>query len=263
MDRLLNIARRLARTTGLFGPARSLYRSLLNPAVRERRKLLWKRYRGIIRPGTLVFDVGADIGLYSEVFASLGARVVAVEPLPENVRVLQNCAHRDRIEVVQAAAGPAVGTATFHTASLHTMGSLSAEWLEAAARSPRVQAMDVVWSGEIEVPTTTLDLLAGRFGYPDFIKIDVEGYEEGVLQGLSRQPRCMSFEFNPEIFDVAQRCLHMPLFDSASEFNYVVLESGDFALPAWTSRESLLDHLRRAHIEASGDIFVRRPGPPA
>lgn len=259
MDRFLNFARRFARRTGLFGPAKSIYRGFFDSGGRVRRRELSDRYRQVIRPGTLVFDVGADIGLYSEVFASLGARVVAVEPLPENVRILENCDYRDRIEIVQAAAGPSVGVATFHKATVHTMGSLSSQWLDEASRSSRVKAMNVAWREDIEVATVTLDSLVERFGEPDFVKIDVEGYEESVLRGLSVQPRCISFEFNPEILDVAHRCLHLRVFDPASECNYVVLESGEFALPLWTDRETVMRHIRDSHVSASGDIFVRRP----
>jgi FkbM family methyltransferase len=44
---------------------------------------------------------------------------------------------------------------------------------------------------------TTLDELIGKHGVPVFIKIDVEGFEEAVLQGLSQPVRALSFEFTP------------------------------------------------------------------
>jgi FkbM family methyltransferase len=42
------------------------------------------------------------------------------------------------------------------------------------------------WNDELEVPMRTLDELIREYGVPDFCKIDVEGYEFGVIQGLSR-----------------------------------------------------------------------------
>ena len=42
-----------------------------------------------VRPGDLVFDVGAHVGDRIAAFRRLGARVVAVEPQPALVRTLQ------------------------------------------------------------------------------------------------------------------------------------------------------------------------------
>src|SRR5436309_3245329 len=42
-----------------------------------------------VRPGDLCFDVGANVGRKTEAMLRLGARVVAVEPLPECVRELK------------------------------------------------------------------------------------------------------------------------------------------------------------------------------
>ena len=45
------------------------------------------------------------------------------------------------------------------------------------------------------VPVTTLDALIERHGVPSFVKVDAEGFEEEVLQGLSRSIKALSFEF--------------------------------------------------------------------
>jgi FkbM family methyltransferase len=42
------------------------------------------------------------------------------------------------------------------------------------------------WGEVVEnrsVPCTTLDALTTRFGYPDLVKIDVEGHEDLVMNG--------------------------------------------------------------------------------
>jgi hypothetical protein len=45
-----------------------------------------------VKSGDLVFNIGANVGVYSEIFASLGAHMIAVELLPENVVIFQHCA---------------------------------------------------------------------------------------------------------------------------------------------------------------------------
>ncbi|HEY1471426.1 MAG TPA: FkbM family methyltransferase [Candidatus Acidoferrum sp.] len=44
---------------------------------------MYRLYSEFVSAGDLVFDIGANIGDYAEMFARLGARVVAVEPNPE------------------------------------------------------------------------------------------------------------------------------------------------------------------------------------
>src|SRR4051812_50226625 len=46
-------------------------------------------YGGFVRPGDLVFDIGAHVGDRVACFRRLGARVVAVEPQPAMARMLK------------------------------------------------------------------------------------------------------------------------------------------------------------------------------
>ena len=52
-------------------------------------------YGHFVRPGDLVFDIGAHVGDRVASFRRLGARVVAVEPQPAMVRALRLLYGRD------------------------------------------------------------------------------------------------------------------------------------------------------------------------
>lgn len=133
---------------------------------------------------SVLVDVGANVGFYTLLARSLGKRVIAIEPLPQNVDYL--CANLlannwADVEVLPVGLSAKPGVAVLHGGS--TGASLVAGWANA---SPLLRR---------PVPLSTLDLvLSGRFaGEQLFIKVDVEGAEHTVLQGaeqtLARNPR--------------------------------------------------------------------------
>ncbi|MGA2484299.1 MAG: FkbM family methyltransferase [Candidatus Acidiferrales bacterium] len=243
---------------GLSRAARSLRRVLRGPRALRDRRLMRQFFAPLLPPGALVFDVGANVGTLTEVFASLGAKVIAVEPNPDCARHIQLVTERAAVEVIQAAAGGKAGTAILHVADRRDkMSSLSEEWCEAMRKQSKVH--EGIWTREITVPVVTLDALIEKYGMPHYIKIDVEGYEENVLDGLSRQPSLLSFEFNRAYFDTAICCLEKKLLDR-SLFNFTVVDPIRFELPEWVGREALRNKLIALGEEKGlGDVFVRRP----
>jgi FkbM family methyltransferase len=143
-------------------------------------------YSQFLQPGDLVFDIGANIGLRAQLFLDMGLRVVSVEPQPE-------CAARINPEatVICAAAGAKSGTETFYPASPNWLSTLSQEYIEATKYEWPVQYLEPV-----EVRIVTMDELIAEHGVPAFLKIDVEGGELGVLQGLSTPVKALSFEMH-------------------------------------------------------------------
>ena len=63
------------------------------------------------------------------------------------------------------------------------------------------------WNKSIDVQVNTLDNMISRYGSPEFTKIDVEGYEFEVLNGLSQPIKTISFEFTSEEKKQAFACL--------------------------------------------------------
>jgi FkbM family methyltransferase len=131
-----------------------------------------------VAPGDTVWDVGANVGLYAAQFlARQAAHVVCFEPAPEAVLRLEQTfgrgtAARERVHIVPAALSNVRGTVRFAV-----NGS-----------SPTNKIVDsAVVESTIEVPVLRGDEVAAERGLPlpNVIKIDVEGYEWEVLQGLA------------------------------------------------------------------------------
>src|SRR6516162_5550083 len=91
-----------------WGIARSLWIYYRSPSRRRRMDRLYARF---VRPGDLVFDIGAHVGDRTAAFCRLGCRVVAVEPQPSLVRLLRTFyRHRAMVTIapVAVAASPGI-----------------------------------------------------------------------------------------------------------------------------------------------------------
>lgn len=215
-------------------------------------------YSSLLPNDALVFDIGANVGTMTTIFASLGAKVIAVEPNPDCARHIERTTSRDRVEVLQAAVGEKNGQADLEISDRKDkMSSLSSEWREAVTKGNPSYARQ--WNRKLTVPMITLDSLVQQFGAPFYIKIDVEGYEHQVLSGLSTCPPLLSFEFNSVFLDPALGALENPIFNEAA-FNYTLVDPVKFELQNWINREELKKIvLSSKNAPGVGDIFARNP----
>jgi FkbM family methyltransferase len=241
--------------------ARALLRSLrLYYGDRDRRRAMAALYAGFVGPGDLVFDIGAHVGDRVAAFRSLGARVVAVEPQPALVRVLRLIYGRDKnVAIVAAAAGRAPGAAELMlNIDNPTVSTLSGDFVQAAAGSAGWERQS--WTRRLRVPVTSLDILIAEHGIPAFIKIDVEGFESEVLDGLTRSVPALSFEFTTIQRDVACACLERCVALGLSDFDAALGESQRLALGRWHDAATLRDWLLALpHGANSGDIYAVTP----
>jgi FkbM family methyltransferase len=129
---------------------------------------------GLVKPGDVCVDVGANFGWYTTLLAKIvgpAGKVIAVEPSTRVAAVLRSNVSLNQfdgsVQVVNAAAGDKAGTVNLSTEN-DTESAL---------------AFVTADGGGETVPMVTIDSLAVG-SEPSFVKIDVEGYEAHVIAGM-------------------------------------------------------------------------------
>jgi FkbM family methyltransferase len=217
-------------------------------------------YRHFVKPGDVCFDVGAHVGNRIRSFLALGAsQVVAVEPQPAMLSVLRTLYGRHPgVHIAPIGLAQEPGKLTLNLSSrTPTVSTFDRSWIEELGQDRRWDG--VVWDGQVEVEIHTLDQLIERHGEPAFCKIDVEGFEESVLLGLSRPLRSLSFEYLPAARQRAIRCVDR--LTALGEYEYWTSpgESHTFAQSSpWNVQElrAFLESL--APGQPSGDVYAQR-----
>jgi FkbM family methyltransferase len=137
-----------------------------------------------VKPGSVIWDVGANMGLFSFAAAGLAGpkgRVYAFEPDAVMARLLRRSARLNpgaaAVEVVPCAVAQDLSLARFEIA-------------RRSRASNALEGFQLSESGGVrEVETTmtvSLDWLAERLPAPDVLKVDVEGAELAVFRGARR-----------------------------------------------------------------------------
>ena len=248
----LSIGARVRRAAGM---ARSL---AIYHAIPWRPAQLRRFYTPFVPPGGLAFDVGAHAGNRVRAWRALGARVVAIEPQPDFVRLLERLFGADEsVVVLPIALGAAPGQAPLLVSErTPTVSTLSPDWASRAAAVTSFRR--VRWSTGPTVEVSTLDALIARHGRPDFVKIDVEGMEPQVLAGLSQPVPALSFEYLAPMRDLALACIDR--LETLGRYRYDVSIGERLRLikPGGLDAAGMRDWLAALAPDApSGDIHAR------
>jgi FkbM family methyltransferase len=246
----------LSRLNRVVGLLRSLW---IYHGIPGRRARLETFYRQFVPHGGLAFDIGAHVGSRVLAWRRLGAKVVAVEPQPDFVRLLRWLfARDDGVTVLAQAVGRAPGEAQLLISQrTPTVSTLSSDWTERVGTTASFRG--VQWTPSASVAVTTLDALIDRFGLPDFVKIDVEGYELEVLHGLTRALSALSFEYLASLPELSLGCIDR--LETLGRYRYWVSTGEQFR---WLDPNGCGATEMRRWIGAlapdapSGDIYARR-----
>lgn len=133
---------------------------------------------GMIESGQVFFDIGAHVGFMTLLASRAVGRdglVVSCEPHPANARSLRNALQSNRISnviVLEVAVGSRSGKSRLLTEGLPTT--------QARLSSAKDEHAGVA------VEVMCVDEIANLYGWPDVVKVDVEGHESAVLEGATR-----------------------------------------------------------------------------
>lgn len=151
--------------------------------------------QALVRPGDTCVDVGANIGLFSLMMASIAGptgRVVAIEPNPSNCRLLDLGAKENdfgHMEIIPVAVGEKPETLVFS-------GLIGSNGIVG-----KREHLGPPGPGSTLVRAETLDHLLGALSRLDVIKIDIEGAEHLALLGaqrvIAKHRPTMVLEFSP------------------------------------------------------------------
>jgi FkbM family methyltransferase len=218
-------------------------------------------HQALIKDGDLVFDIGANVGDMTGLYVNLGARVVSVEPQAECLKTLETRFGRHPgVTIVPMAVGASEGQQEIMLSDIRSpISSMSREWIAAVKSSGRFPYYE--WSRSVAVPVTTLDSLIAQYGEPDFCKIDVEGFEQKVLEGLSRPLARLSFEFHAEFLPEALACLELLRGLGEYRFNYTLENRPAFESARSLGEDEIYSRLRSLpYTSLQGDVYARHEG---
>jgi FkbM family methyltransferase len=152
--------------------------------------------REVLRPGGVFLDIGANVGHYTTLAASLvgsTGRVVAFEPSPyayAKLKAVLEDNHLDQVSLFQSAAGDQSGQLDLYLPS------------EGYLHSPSLVQSDESYT-PVKVEVCCLDSHPALANLPaiDMMKIDVEGFEPNALRGMcaslmSGKVKYLMCEFN-------------------------------------------------------------------
>jgi FkbM family methyltransferase len=187
-----------------------------------------------VRPGDCVLDIGANIGIMSYFLSKKVAagRVIAFEPVVENIHTLRKIIHRFdliNVELVEKALGEKSGKMEM---VMPEVGKARKQGLSHMVHD----SISPVSTGKTyEVEMTTLDAyFENENCRPTALKIDVENYEYFVLLGGSKMIQKYRPIIYTELWENENRNKSM---DLVSSWGYAIKVVHDNHLVDWNPKE--------------------------
>lgn len=203
-------------------------------------------FKSLIKPQDTVLDIGANIGCTSILFGALAGKVFSFEPSPSTFTYLVKNTQRAQFKHVQpvnVGLGKEPGTFELTFAKSDRSGGFVSDQMR-ASDGHEVEKITIMRGDDF--------IIENKVSKVDFIKIDVEGFESSVIEGLSgtisRDHPVVVLELNHWCLNVFQRTSLPDFFDFLrSVFPYLYAVDMKYA-------RNFNDKLRRKVLPGSYDL---------
>jgi FkbM family methyltransferase len=196
-----------------------------------------------------VLDIGANKGQTGKALREHGYRgkIISFEPLPEPYALLQKAAKGDTQWVVapRMAVGRTTGTVTLNQSVSTEMSSIL------PARDNLMRAMPTTEvTQKVEAPMSTLaEIISSMCGANDhiFVKIDTQGYEHDVLEGLDPLwDRVLGFHLEMSL---------TPLYEGEWTFDQIIPFLKERGFEAYFLYDTAFSRVLRRQLQMDGVFF--------
>ena len=215
-------------------------------------------YRRVLagRACRLIFDVGANFGDKAWVFNQIAGRVVCFEPDPRCAAALRVRFRRSPHVIIEnVAIGAEEQTAPLFVESNGSAYNTLSDKHRTIHHGPECRKT-------VLVTVVQLDRMINKHGLPDFLKVDVEGFEAAVFSGLTRIVPVISFEANIPAFLEETLIIidRLRLLNPQAQFNALPAGGHDLAFPAAVSPLVIQEFLAGTETRTF-DVFVFNDSP--
>ncbi|MFZ4710170.1 MAG: FkbM family methyltransferase [Zwartia sp.] len=168
-------------------------------------------FKSLLQPTDTVLDIGANIGCTSLLFGSRASKVYSFEPSPTTYRWLVENVQRaklNNVEPINLGLGKEAGTFELTFAPNNRSGGFVSN-LTSASEGHQVEHITIARGDDF--------IRERQIAKVDFIKIDVEGFEQSVIEGLAatiaRDQPIVALELNHWCLNAFQRTSVPDFFD--------------------------------------------------
>ena len=205
----------------------------------------------------MAYDIGANTGICTEWFLKHNYdKVISVEPGASDFQYLSKryCSN-DRVILLNNALSDRSGVIDFYECSCSTLSTADTEWIHSSRF-----AGQYTWS-LTHKNAITLDQMFKIYGYPDFLKIDVEGSEYQVIKGMTRKIDCIiGFEWAEEKWEQILLTIQYLQKLGYTQFSYTNADSMDDILTlkycSWNECE-IHNNINPARKREWGMIYIK------
>jgi FkbM family methyltransferase len=143
---------------------------------------------------SILFDIGANKGLFTDSNRSKFDKCVLVEPIPSLCDFLRNKYNQDTNISIEQSIVSSTKDLPFYICEHDVLSTCDPDWISKSRHS----AGHYRYTKLEETNYISIDELIEKYGSPSFIKIDVEGYELNVLKSMSKKTCDIAFEWAEE-----------------------------------------------------------------